>query len=372
MPNINLAKIKTVLQSSGVRVPLDLVDELEKHYNTAPDMRRGRMIFYLQPPDNSKRLIPVFVLNGKYSENTPFHLVKTGNRYEIWNNLNKFTDISLMPRPRYYDKLTSDGTPMYKIAYIGEPGLFRTAVNQVCDYVKMGKACKFCAVTNWWQANLEKTSSQLAEVAREAFAEGVIEDMFITTGTILTDGRGIETIVDTIKQIKGIGVNVPIEAQFQPPLDYSYLKALKDVGVVTVSCNVECFDESLRSWLMPMKGQIPISKYVETWDKCVELFGINEVFNTIVVGTGESNESILKGVEMAASHGVITLTEPLFAATESALADSSSPSYDRMLQIYDGCARIFKKYGLSPFGAGAGCAKAGGYTALREVIKYGI
>jgi radical SAM protein (TIGR04043 family) len=368
----NIAQIKTILQSNGVKVPLELLEELEGKYNTAPDMRKGRMIFYLQPPENANRLIPVFVLNGKYTENTPFHLVKADGRYEIWKNDKKFTDIVLMPRPKYYDKLTSDGKKMYEIAYIGEPGLFRTAVNQVCDYVKMGKACKFCAVTSWWQAHLEKTTTQLAEVAREAYKEGVIEDMFITTGTLMTKGRGIETIISTIKDIQAVGVNVPIEAQFQPPEDFDYLQALKDVGVVTVSSNVECFDESLRPWLMPMKSQVPISRYVETWKKCIDLFGPNEVFNTIVVGTGESDESILKGVEMAASHGVITLTEPLFAARESALADASPPSPERMLRIYDGCAKIFAKYGLSPFGAGAGCAKAGGYTALREVIRYGI
>ena len=355
-----------------MRVPPELLERLEGRYNTAPDMRRGRMIFYLQPPGDANRLIPVFVLNGKYTDNTPFHLMKIDDKYEIWYHDEKFTEVTLMPRPKYYDKLTSDGKSMYKIAYIGEPGLFRTAVNQVCDYVKMGKPCKFCAVTNWWQASLEKTTTQLAEVALEAFNEGVIEDMFITTGTVLTNGRGIETIISTIKDTQAIGVNVPIEAQFQPPEDYDYLKALKEAGVVTVSCNVECFDEALRGWLMPMKGQIPINKYVETWEKCLDLFGPNEVFNTIVVGTGESDESILKGVEMAASHGVITLTEPLFAARESALADASPPSPERMLRIYDGCAKIFTRYGLSPFGAGAGCAKAGGYTALREVIRYGI
>jgi radical SAM protein (TIGR04043 family) len=369
---LNIAAIKTRLQSTGVKVPPDLLDELEGKYNTAPDMRRGRMIFYLQPPDHSNRLVPVFVLNGKYTEATPFHLVKTVGKYEIRENGEKFTDITLMPRPDYYDKLTAEGKPMYKIAYIGEPGLFRTAVNQVCDYVRMGQPCKFCAVTSWWQASLEKSSAELGEVAREAYAEGVIEDMFITTGTRLSPGRGIEAVLAAIGEIHSAGVVVPIEAQFQPPEDLSYLEALKEAGVVTVSCNVECFDESLRPWLMPLKSHVPISRYVETWEKCLALFGPNEVFNTIVVGTGESDESILRGVEMAASHGVITLTEPLFAARESALADASPPSPERMMRIYDGCARIFEKYGLSPFGAGAGCAKAGGYTALREVIRYGV
>ncbi len=368
----SIARIKTELHSKGVRVPSELLDELEAKYNTAPDMRSGRMILYLNPPKSKNRLIPVFILNGKFAEKTPYHLEKVNSHYEIWNKDEKYTDITLMPRPKYYDKLTSDDVKMFKLAYIGEPGLFRTAINQDCDYVKMGKQCKFCAITNWWKSSLEKTSGQIAEVAKEAFAEGVVEDMFITTGTVLTDGRGIEGIVETIKQIKSAGVSVPIEAQFQPPLDYGYLQALKDMGVVTVSCNVECFDVSLREWLMPMKGQIPISQYVEVWEKCVKIFGPNEVFNTIVVGTGESDESILKGVEMAASHGVITLTEPLFAAQESKLADVVPPEPERMMRIYENCARIFSKYGLSPFGAGAGCAKAGGYTALREVIRYGI
>ena len=369
---LGLARTKTELQSSGVRVPEELLEELEAKYNTAPDMRAGRMILYLTPPDNLKRLVPVFILNGKFADKTPYHVKKVNSHYEIWRNNEKFTDISMMPRPKYYDKLTSDGIPMFKIAYIGEPGLFRTAVNQTCDYVKMGKPCKFCAVTNWWKADLKKTSTQLAEAAAAAFAEGVVEDMFITTGTVLTSGRGIEAILDTIEHIKAAGVKVPIEAQFQPPPDPGFLQALKDAGVVTVSSNVECFDESLREWLMPMKGKIPISDYVAVWEKCVKIFGPNEVFNTIVVGIGESDESILKGVEMAASHGVITLTEPLFAAQESKLADAVPPPAGRMMHIYEKCAEIFRKYGLSPFGAGAGCAKAGGYTALREVIKYGV
>jgi hypothetical protein len=42
------------------------------------------------------------------------------------------------------------------------------------------------------------------------------------------------------------------------------------------------------------------------------------------------------------------------------------------MHIYEECAKIFTKHGLSPFGAGAGCAKAGGYTALREIIRYGV
>ena len=367
-----ISRTKAELQSGGVRIPVELLDEFDAKYNSAPDMRKGRCIFYLKPPDGSDRLIPVFVLNGKATENTPFHLVKSNSHFEVWKGDEKFTEVVFMPRPKYYDKLTSDGVPMCKIAYIGEPGLFRTAVNQSCDYVKMGKACKFCAVTSWWNASLEKTATQVAEVAKAAFDEGVMEDMFVTTGTVLTDGRGIEAIVETMKQVRSKGVDVPIEAQFQPPLDYGYLQALKDVGVVTVSCNVECFDPSLREWLMPMKGQIPISKYTETWDKCRAIFGENEVFNTVVVGIGESDESILSGIEMAASHGVITLTEPLFAARESKLADSAPPDADRMLRIYEESAKIFRKHGLSPFGAGAGCAKAGGYTALREVMKFGV
>jgi hypothetical protein len=40
---------ETELQSNGVKVPLDLLDELEAKYNTAPGMRDGRMIIYLNP-----------------------------------------------------------------------------------------------------------------------------------------------------------------------------------------------------------------------------------------------------------------------------------------------------------------------------------
>ena len=62
----SVAKKKAVLQAEGVRVPPDLVAELEANYN-APSIRSGRMVLCLESPGGSGELVPAFIINGKFS-----------------------------------------------------------------------------------------------------------------------------------------------------------------------------------------------------------------------------------------------------------------------------------------------------------------
>ena len=63
-------RLKTELQSRGVRVPASLVDELEKGYN-APALRSGRMVLCLDSPAKDGGLIPVFIVNGRRGAYSP-------------------------------------------------------------------------------------------------------------------------------------------------------------------------------------------------------------------------------------------------------------------------------------------------------------
>ena len=114
-----LGRKKTELQANGIIVPTALQDELERGWN-APALKRGRFVFLLEQPATGL-FTTVLIINGRFSEKSPFHIVKSGpDRYEIWKNDEKFTDIAIMPRPDYYDMTTSDGVPMSDVAVIGE------------------------------------------------------------------------------------------------------------------------------------------------------------------------------------------------------------------------------------------------------------
>lgn len=370
----NISKKKAKLQAKGVRIPQELISELEAKYN-APSVKTGRLVFCLESPGGNSNLIPVFIVNGKRVSKSQFHMVKNGANYEIWEDNKKYTDIVITPHPKFYDKLTSDGVPMFKVAVIVAPGHARSIVNQKCLYHEMGKPCKFCAVQYWWDSNTQKTPCQVCETIVAGVKENVVKHASLTTATLDTKDKGLDGLVETAKLISA-RVRIPLMLEFEPPAEYSlldlFLKEARNAGVTTVFSNIECFDELVREEVMPLKGKVKTSTYVKTWGKCLDIFGKNEVYTVVVVGIGEDDDSILKGVEMAAANGVITFLVPHSPAVGAVFENMEAPTCERMLYLYENAVHIYHKYGLDLWASKAGCARGGAFSALKEVDKFGV
>jgi len=357
-----LGRIKIELQANGVLVPPQLHDELEREWN-APAIKRGRFVFLLETPVTGL-FTTVLIINGKFAEKSPFHMVKADSgKYEIWENNEKFTDIIMMPHPRYYDTSTSDGIPMSDVAVIGEPDHLRSVLNQRCGYQQIGKGCKFCAIESWWAGYMDKTPAQVAEVAEAAYKEGMIKHVTLSTGTKLTRGKGLEDLVEAAKLINK-KADVTMTLNFEPLTDYAMLESLlregKAAGATTALCNVECFDESLREDIMPMKGKNTIDDYKRVWEKCLDVFGHNEVYTMAIAGLGEDDETMLKGVEMAASMGVVVSIVPFTPMINSAYEDRAPTDVERMLHLYEAALPLYEKHGLMLYGGTGGI-----YTSLK-------
>ena len=136
---ITVARKKVELQANGIVIPEELVAELEAKYN-APAVRTGRIVLCFESPQGDGELIPAFVINGKHVSRSPFHMRKNeSGKLEIWMNDEKYSDVVLLPRPDFYNKLTSNNVPMCKVAVIVGPGHMRSVVNQNCVYKKNNK-----------------------------------------------------------------------------------------------------------------------------------------------------------------------------------------------------------------------------------------
>jgi radical SAM protein (TIGR04043 family) len=372
---ITIARKKVELQSKGINIPDEIINELETKYN-APAVRTGRVVLCFESPKKDGELIPAFVINGKRVSKSPFHMIK--NRFgglEIWMHDEKYSDIVLLPRPGFYDRLTSSNISMCKVAVIVGPGHMRSVVNQNCAYSKNGNQCKFCAVQYWWDSNLEKASNQVAETVEAGVKEGVVNHVSLTTATLQTTDKGLGTLVESAKLIQS-KVNVPLMIEFEPFEDYSLLDTLlveaKSYGVTTVFSNIECFNEDVRENVMPAKGKIPIATYMKTWEKCRDIFGENEVFTVVIVGIGDDDETILKGVEMAASIGVMTFLVPHSPAIGSVFQDMDAPPSQRMISLYEQAIQIYDRYNLNIFACKSGCVRGGGFSAIKDIARFGV
>jgi len=357
-----LGRKKTELQTHGVLVPEELQEELTREWN-APAIKNGRFVFCLESPEDG-RLTTVLIINGKFAEKSPFHLVKAApGKFEVRRQDEKYTDVVMLPRPDFYDSHTTDGVPMSDIAVIGEPNHLRSVLNQRCGYQRIGKACKFCAVESWWAGYTEKSPSHVAEVAEAAYREGFAGHVTLSTGTKLSRGKGLEDLVATARLIQE-KAKVTMTLNFEPLTDYAMLDSLlregKEAGATTALCNIECFDESLREDIMPMKGKNTIDDYRRVWEKCVNIFDHNEVYTMAIAGLGEDDESILRGVEMAASMGVVCSIVPHTPMRKAVYEDMEPPTVERMLYLYEAALPIYEKYGLKLYGGTGGI-----YTSLK-------
>ena len=372
---ISVARIKAEFQEKGLRMSPELVAELEARYN-APAVSTGRFVLCLASPKEDGELLPVFIVNGTRYTASPFELVKKGDGgFTVFKDQSEYTDVVFFPRPQFYSQITSSGVPMPKVAVIVGPGHMRSVVNQSCVYQKTGQACKFCAVQHWWNAVAVKGSVPVAETVEAGFRDGSVRHVSLTTATQGTPDRGLAGLVETAVLIQS-RVPVPIMLEFEPVTDYSLLTELlreaKKAGVTTVSINIECFDERLREDVMPAKGRIPVMAYLKNWEICLDMFGKNQVSTVVVVGIGEDDVSILRGVEMAASGGVLTFLVPHSPAAGAVYADFQPPCSDRMLGLYEKSVKIMQNYGLDLCASAAGCIRGGGFSAIKEVARFGV
>jgi radical SAM protein (TIGR04043 family) len=371
----SVVRRKAELQEKGIRIPPQLIKELEAEYN-APAVSTGRIVLCLESPRGDGELVPVFIVNGKRAVKSPFQLVKlSSGEYAVLRDGEKYTDITLIPKPGFYDKITAAGVPMFKVAVIVGPGHLRSVASQRCVYQQTGKACKFCAVQYWWDAITVKQSAQIAECAAAGFREEVVKHISLTTATLDTPDKGLANLVETAKLIHA-EAPVPIMFEFEPLTDHllltGLLKEASKAGVTTVSINIECFDDSLRPDIMPAKGKIPLKEYLKNWEICLDIFGRNEVATVAVVGIGEEDKATLKGVEMAASQGVTTFLVPHSPATGAVYQDWEPPAAERMIRLYEKAVDIYRKYNLDLCASTAGCIRGGGFSAIKDVARFGV
>jgi biotin synthase-related radical SAM superfamily protein len=252
---------------------------------------------------------------------------------------------------------------MSDIAVIGEPDHLRSVLNQRCGYQQLGKGCKFCAVESWWAGYTDKTPRHVAEVAGAAYKEGMAKHVTLSTGTKLTAGKGLEDLVAAAGLIQK-QANVTMTLNFEPLHDYDRLDSLlregKAAGATTTLCNIECFEESLREEIMPLKGRNTIEDYIKVWRKCTDIFDHNEVYTMVIAGLGESDESILGGVELAASLGVVASIVPHTPMRKAVYEYMDPPEVSRMLYLYEESLPIYERYGLKLYGGTGGI-----YTSLK-------
>ncbi len=281
-----------------------------------------------------------------------------------------------VPRPRFYNLTTADGTPYQKIALLHGADVLATTVYQACRYWASGEQCKFCTIPvsqSTGDTILEKAPEQVAEVVRAAEKEGVIRSVLLTTGTPETSDMGCERLSQIVKEIRRFS-RIPIGVQFEPPVEQARVDELIDAGVNAIGMHIECADDDVRRNVCPGKyRQATVEQYRVSWKHALSRLGRGNVSTFFLQGLGEDAVVTLHMADEISDMGVMPVVLPVRPALGSQLADYT-PTYvgdlSGSVEFYKEVGRILYKHRLNPAKTAAGCHSCGACTPIQEAYDW--
>ncbi len=305
-------------------------------------------------------------LRGQFIKDSPFELLEQNGSWQLLKDGKFHTAIKALPRPKFYEKKTSDGTPMWKVALLCGIGCLASTVYQKCIYWRSNRQCKFCGIelSLGYGTTIElKTGQQLGEVAAEAVKDGLAHHLTLTTGTPQGPDKGARILSEATKGVKS-AVNIPIHVQLEPPNGVGYLEMLYGSGADTVGIHVESFDGEVLKKVCPMKSSL--TEYRSAWKSAVKIFGQGQVSSFLIAGLGETDESVIEGAEEMSRIGVIPVLLPLRPILGTDFGSQYPPRPERMVRLYQAVCEVMRNYGIDPRKNKAGCVRCGDCSALTE------
>ena len=270
-------------------------------------------------------------------------------------------------RPRFYDLTTEDGIPYSKIAVLHGADVLATTVLQSCvRYQSRAKTCQFCAIGELLAAGRtieRKTPAQLAAVAKAAVELDGVKHMVMTTGTPPGKDRGAAILVESAAAVKA-AVDLPIQAQCEPPDDDAWFARLKAAGVDALGMHLEAVTPEVRARIMPGKAQVPLERYYSAFEAAVPVFGRGQVSTYILAGLGDSVEAILDMSARLIALGVYPFVVPFVPISGTPLENHPAPTPEFMHAILEPLAKMLVRSGLRATDIKAGCGKCGACSAL--------
>jgi radical SAM protein (TIGR04043 family) len=313
-------------------------------------------------------MVPIFTHS---SARSPFaaRVNRSGAGATLLFHGETIAEISFPKKPRFYERETGEGVPYWKIATLHGNDVLATTVLQTCmRYGRRETSCQFCAIGQSLAAKTtvpEKTPEMLAEVARAAVELDAVRHLVMTTGTPRSADRGARVLADCARAVRE-AVDLPIQAQCEPPADFAWFRRMRDAGVDTLGMHLEAVTESVRRKIMPGKAEVGIATYLDAYEAAVEVFGRGQVSSYVLAGLGDTREAILDTAALLVRIGVYPFVVPFVPIQGTPLEHHPPPSPAFMESVLGELARIVARGGLSSQSMKAGCGRCGACSSLRS------
>jgi biotin synthase-related radical SAM superfamily protein len=165
--------------------------------------------------------------------------------------------------------------------------------------------CKFCPVP--LLNGRVKTIDEIIAMVENAAARGRIKAISLTSGVAESPEKEVEYMVRVVRTLAQ-RYDLPIGVSVYPT-DTSSEK-LAAAGACEIKYNVETMDPEIFVRVCP---GLSLDYILSALEKAVGIFGKNHVSSNFIIGLGEIDECVEKGVETLTAMGVIPNLRPISA-----------------------------------------------------------
>jgi radical SAM protein (TIGR04043 family) len=139
---------------------------------------------------------------------------------------------------------------------------------------------------------------------------------------------------------------------------------MKAAGIDTLGMHLEVVTPELRARIMPGKAGVPISRYLESFEASVGVFGRGQVSTYILAGLGDTREAILSMCEKLVEIGVYPFVVPFVPISGTPLEDHAPPSPEFMRSVLAPLGTMVSAAKMRSADIKAGCGKCGACSSL--------
>jgi biotin synthase-related radical SAM superfamily protein len=188
-----------------------------------------------------------------------------------------------------------------------------------------------------------KTLEEVLAIIEKVKKDGKLTTIAFTSGVATTPENEIDRVVEYVKAVKKY--NVPIGVAVYPTKNSS--QRLRDAGVTEVKYNVETMDREIFERVCSGRKGQSLDFILSSLRDAVTVFGKNRVSSNIIIGLGETDECVRKGVEYLAKMGVIAVLRPItISPYRQGEISAIRPSPERLIRLTKMTHKILNTFDL--------------------------
>ena len=281
-------------------------------------------------------------INLKFGELSPFIIHYNGN-LTLYYYDREISKITIELEPEWNSRCTKNGVQFNRIAYLSTDRL-RLKHESVCKFKESGNGCLFCNIP---KRSIKFTQEDFDEVLDVLLPHPTFRHILIGGGS----GDPIfesEHIIELAKKIRVRNKEMPIYLMSIPPANSETLQAYKEAGITEVAFNIEIWDRTIAQKLMPGKGKISLSHYINILRESTNIWGKEgNVRTALIVGLNQSS-LLLEATEYLCRLGIQPMFSVFRPMVGTMLEAIVPPSNEMLLSLYQDISEICIKYHIEP------------------------